>query len=444
MLTPALIIQRKRDGKELTRDEIRGFIKGLSTGDVTDYQATAFLMATFFKGMSLEETVGLTEAMYQSGEHYDLSRIKGPKSDKHSTGGVGDKVSVPLAPQAAASGLKVPMMAGRGLGFSGGTLDKLEAIRGFNVRLPRPQFDKMLTELGCAIIGQSETMVPADRKLYSLRDVTATVDCIPLIVASILSKKLAEGTDSLVLDVKVGSGAFMKTRDQARRLAKALIAVGRKMNLPIRAVLTNMSQPLGYSAGNSLEILESIEVLRNERYLKARETSSADFKELTVQLCAQMLDLAGVTKNLAQARKLAHQKLSDGSAWRLFQEMTRQQGGDVSQIEDPTKLPISRKTVTWTARKRGYIGKMDTEVMGRILVELGGGRKKASDVIDPSVGLLFHRKPGAAVKPSDPIATVYLPEREVPLGELEQQFHAAIEITGTRKPVPKLILEVMG
>ncbi len=450
MITPARIIQRKRDGKELSREEILDFIQGVTSGEVADYQATAFLMAVFFQGMTLDETVALTEAMLKSGERYDLSHIPGKKADKHSTGGVGDKVSLILAPLAAACGLKVPMMAGRGLGFSGGTLDKLESISGYDVRVPRNLFERILEEVGCAIIGQSEKIAPADKKLYALRDVTATVDCIPLITASILSKKLAEGTDVLVMDVKVGSGAFMKSRTQARTLGKTISQVARKMGLSCRVILTNMSQPLGYAAGNSLEVLESIEVLRDQRLLKTADKgdlSSADLKELTVQLCAHMLELSGLARTLAEGRKLAHARLADGSAWRTFERMVEAQGGSLEQVRDPLKLPMSDRTLVWKAKKRGYIGSMNTETMGRILVELGGGRKRAEDRIDPTVGIVFHRKPGARVSSGEPLATVYLPEKPkggLNLEALEAEFHKAIDIHGSRRPIPKLILEVLS
>jgi len=437
MTNPVWTIEKKRDGRELTREEITNFVCGLLNGETAEYQATAFLMAVYFKGMSLQETVYLTEAMLNSGERYDLSHITGPKVDKHSTGGVGDKVSLILAPLAAACGLKVPMMSGRGLGHSGGTLDKLESIAGFDVHLSRQRFEEVLTELGCAMIGQSEKIAPVDKKLYALRDVTGTVECIPLIVASILSKKLAEGTEALVLDVKVGSGAFMKTREQARKLAKTLIAVARKMNLPCRALLTDMNQPLGYAVGNALEVMESIQVLQNE---KQADASSLDLKELSVQLCAHMLEIGKVTRNLAEGRTLARRKLSDGGAWKIFQQMVREQGGDVEQVLDPSKLPRAPKVISWAAKKRGFITKMDTETLGKILVELGGGRKKASDSVDPGVGLLFHKKLGARVQAGEPLVTVHASD-QANLAELEERFLGAVTVSDVRKPVPKLIFE---
>lgn len=450
MLTPATIIQRKRDGKELSSEQIHWFVRGLATGEVADYQATAFLMAVYFRGMTLDETVALTEAMLESGDRYDLSSIPGFKADKHSTGGVGDKVSLILAPLAAACGLKVPMMAGRGLGHSGGTLDKLEAIAGYNCTISREKFEENLRNIGCALIGQSGKIAPADKKLYSLRDVTGTVECIPLIVASILSKKLAEGTDALVLDVKVGTGAFMKSKQQARKLARALIKVATKMDLACRALLTDMNQPLGYAAGNSLEVIECIEVMRNGHYLPdsdGSDTTSSDLKELTIQLCAHMLQLSGQVKTLTEGRKLAHGRLADGSAWKYFQDMVKAQGGDVNQVIHPERLPLSSRTLTWNAKKRGYITRMDTEALGWLIVELGGGRKKASDKIDHGVGLVFHKKLGAKVQADEPIVTVYAPEKPRgarTLEELEKMFFDAVEISGTKKPVPKLIFETLG
>lgn len=439
MTSPAWIIQKKRDGEELSESEIRGFVQGLTSGEIPDYQATALLMAIFFQGMTPDETVSLTRAMLESGVRYDLSSIPGSKVDKHSTGGVGDKVSLILAPLAAACGLKVPMMSGRGLGHSGGTIDKLESIQGFDVNLSYERFKEVLSKVGCAMIGQSSQIAPADKKLYALRDVTGTVECIPLICASILSKKLAEGAGALVLDVKVGSGAFMKNREQARKLAKALIQVAKKMGLPCRALVTDMNQPLGYAAGNAIEVAESIAILRNQ---KEKDLSSGDLREVTIQLCAHMLELGGLVKNLTDGRKLATRRLQDGSAWKIFQELVKIQGGSVEQILHPEKLPKAPQKATWVAVKRGYIGKMDTQEIGRILVDLGGGRKKASDPVDAGVGLIFHKKLGSRVNVGEPLVTVYASEK-TDLTSLETRFKEAIEITGARKAVPKLILEVI-
>lgn len=432
---PATIIQRKRDGLELGDSEIRFLINGLLDGSVADYQLTAFLMAVFFRGMTPEETVSLTRAMLESGERYDFSDIEGVKVDKHSTGGIGDKVSIILAPLAAACGLVVPMMAGRGLGHTGGTLDKLESIAGFQVRLSKEKFTEALKTIGCAIIGQSETIAPADRKLYALRDVTATVESLPLICGSILSKKLAEGTDVLILDVKVGSGAFMKSKEQGKKLAKALIAVAKKSGLKCRAVLTNMDQPLGNTVGNAIEIIECIEMLKTG-------TGALDLKEVTIQLCAQMLEAGGVVRNVSAGRKLALSKLTDGSAWKKFLQMVEFQGGSLSMIEDTSLFPKAPVTVEWKAPRRGYITKINSEEIGRMIVDLGGGRKKASDTVNPSVGFQFHKKLGSNVAAGDPIVTAHLPEG-TDLAAWEKRFHAAIQLSPQRKPVPKLIMETL-
>jgi pyrimidine-nucleoside phosphorylase len=437
-LAPAWLIQKKRDGHELSEEEIQSFVQGLMNGQVADYQATAFLMAVYFRGMTPAETTYLTQAMHRSGDHYALKSVQGPKVDKHSTGGVGDKTSLILAPLAAACGLKVPMMAGRGLGHSGGTLDKLEAIPGFRVSLKEAEFEDALVKLGCAIIGQTQTIAPADRKLYSLRDVTATVDCIPLIVASILSKKLAEGTQALVLDVKVGNGAFMKTKTRATALSRALISTARKLGLECRVLLTDMSQPLGYAVGNSLEVIECIEILRNQ---KRSDAVSNDLKEVTLQLCAQMLLAGGVVKSLPAGRKLALQKLQDGSAWERFREMVRFQGGNVATVDDPQLLPQAKQKVVWKAPRKGFLSHFNTEEIGRILIELGGGRKKVTDPIDAGVGFVFHKKLGMKLTLDEPVVTVYAPEMSPErLTQLETRFWDAVGISSSRKPVPKLCL----
>lgn len=443
MFSANLIIQKKRDGTELSTEELAWFIQGLSNGEVTDYQASAFLMAVYFKGMTLRETVALTQAMLDSGEKYDLSLLPGIKIDKHSTGGVGDKVSLILAPLAAACGLKVPMMSGRGLGHSGGTLDKLESIPGFNTHLDRKTFERVLLSVGCAMIGQSETIAPADRRLYALRDVTATVECVPLIVASILSKKLAEGTQGLVLDVKVGSGAFMKTKPRAKLLAKTLLQVAKKLNLRARALLTNMDQPLGYAVGNSLEVLEAVEILRDEKLHPYGETSSADLKELTIQLCAHMLVLGEKVPSLIEGRKLAHQRLADQSAWNIFLKLIEAQSGNTQKVQNPLSLPLSKCTETWAAPESGFISGMDAQIIGELLIELGGGRKKISDEINPGVGFIFHKKLGSRVREGENVVTV-LAQESSPLSEMRECFMDHLKISPTRPSVPKLISETLN
>lgn len=437
---PYRTIKKKRDGEELTREEIKAFIQGLQSGEVADYQATAFLMATYFQSMTLDETVALTEAMLESGARYDLSDLAGPKVDKHSTGGVGDKVSLILAPLAAACGLTVPMMSGRGLGHSGGTLDKLESIPGFDVNLTFEKFKQTLSKVNCAMIGQSASIAPADKKLYALRDVTGTVECIPLITASILSKKIAEGSDFLVLDVKVGNGAFMKTLDEARKLATTLIQVAWKMNLPCRALLTNMDQPLGYAVGNAIEVQESIEILKNER---KENIGSSDLRSLTIELCAQMLHLTGKTQSLAAGRDAAETQLSNGNAWKVFEALVTEQNGDLDAIHKGLPLaPVEGKVLAPTS---GTITQMATEELGLLLVEMGGGRKRASDRIDHQVGFAFHKKLGTQVQKGEPLVTFYANQTSDP-NVLESRFLEAIQIGSNKdslqKPIPQeLILE---
>lgn len=442
------VIAKKRDGKELSASEIRGLIEGLQSGEVADYQATAFLMAVYFRGMTLDETVALTQAMLDSGERYDLGAIPGHKSDKHSTGGVGDKVSLILAPLAAACGLKVPMMSGRGLGHSGGTLDKLESIPGFNVKLNKDQFSRVLKDVGCAMIGQSDSIAPADKKLYALRDVTGTVECVPLIVASILSKKLAEGTESLVLDVKTGSGAFMKTRERSKLLAKTLAEVAKKLKLPTRALITDMNQPLGYAVGNALEVRECIEILKrgsgadlNTSETEGPTAGSADLRELTLVLCAQMLEVSGLVKSHAGARKLAQDKLNDGSAWTHFQKLVAAQGGSLKAIENLSLLPAADRRVVIKAKKRGYVVAMNTERIGRLCVDLGGGRKKVTDAVDPGVGIVFHKKLGSKISAGEPLATLHV--RDAAFGKFGEawthELQDSVSIAAGRRPVPKLI-----
>lgn len=433
------IIQKKRDGHPLSEKEINYFVEGVTSGALPDYQQSAFLMATYFSGMNLEETAQLTLAMARSGEKYDLKSIKGPLVDKHSTGGIGDKISIILSPLAAACGLKVPMMAGRGLGHTGGTVDKMESIPNYQSVLSKEKFIEALHEVGCVIISQSEKVAPADKKLYALRDVTATIECIPLITSSILSKKIAEGTQGLVMDIKVGNGAFMKKKTDAMRLAKSLRAVGKKAGLEVRSTLSNMDQPLGYAAGNALEIYECIEVLKNQT-LNPYGLHSLDLKEMTLHLCSQMLEAGKVVKNLSEGRKLALQKLQDGSAWKKFIEMVKIQGGDTQTLEEPWKYFKSEKVIELKVKKRGYITYMNTEALGRILIALGGGRNKVGEAVEHDVGILFHKKLGALVKPNDTLVTLFC-KANTDLPEIERRIRESVKISATKSPVPKLIIE---
>ncbi len=433
------LIQKKRDGGTLTTEEIECIVQGAAKGTIPDYQISAFLMATFFKGMTAEETAAFTMAMTNSGERFDLSSVPGPKVDKHSTGGVGDKVTLILAPLAAACGLKVPSMAGRGLGHTGGTIDKLESIPGYKSVMNFEEFKAVLNSAGCAIIGQSEKIAPADRKLYALRDVTATIESIPLITASILSKKIAEGCKGLVMDIKVGNGAFLKQKKSALLLAKSIRSVGQKAGLEVRCTLSNMDQPLGYAIGNAVEVFECVEVLQNKK-LNPYGMHSPDLKELTIHLCAQMLEVGKIVKSHSEGRKLAIAKLNDGSAWKKFQEMIKAQGGDLSVLTEPLQLLQAEKTVEIKAGKRGYITNFKTIDFGRLLIKLGGGREKLTDEIDHSVGFIVHKKWGSTVRPEDILVTIF-GKKDTDFKEIENQLREIISIGSTKPKTTKLIME---
>ena len=393
------IIRKKREGHALAPEEIRAFVRTASTGTWPDYQLAALLMAICIRGMTPEETATLTREMADSGTLFDLSAIPGIKVDKHSTGGVGDKVSLVLAPLVAACGAVVPMMSGRGLGHTGGTLDKLEAIPGFRVNLSEAEFKNTLAKLGVAMIGQTAAVAPADKKLYALRDVTGTVESIPLITASILSKKLAEGISGLVLDVKCGRGAFMKTLPQARELAQSITRVGKLNGLNVRAIITNMDAPLGRAVGNSLEVIESIETLRGR--------GPEDLQRLCVLFASEMLQLAGKATGDAHGHQLARDALDSGAALDKFREMIAAQEGDPAVIDDPSKLPLADSQTPIIAGRSGYITDMDAEAVGIAALELGAGRRKAEDRVDPAVGIVVRKKPGEAVKPGDAIFEIH-------------------------------------
>jgi pyrimidine-nucleoside phosphorylase len=391
------LIRAKRDGGEHSRDEIFWLVEGFTRGDVPDYQMSAWLMAVLLRGMMEAETAALTEAMLRSGNVFDLSKLPCAKVDKHSTGGVGDKTSLILTPVAAAGGLTVPMISGRGLGHTGGTLDKLESIPGFNVNLSPAEFQKILGDCGCAMIGQTAEIVPADKRMYALRDVTGTVESPPLICASIMSKKLAEGIDALVLDVKTGSGAFMKRQEDAEHLAKMMVDTGERMGKRVTALITDMDQPLGYTVGNSLEVRECLEILRG-----GRRPESEDLRSLSLELAAWMFYLGLTTKNVEDGRKLAGEMIDSGKALRKFNEMCLWQGA-----RDPEKLPVAEHAAEFKASADGFIESMQCEQIGLASLVLGGGRNKQDDVIDHAVGLELHKKTGQAVKKNDLIATVH-------------------------------------
>ena len=393
------VIRKKRDGGELSRNEIESLVNSYTRGDIPDYQMSAWLMAVVLRGMTRAETAALTDAMLRSGEVLDLSALPAKKVDKHSTGGVGDKTSLVLAPLAAAAGVMVPMISGRGLGHTGGTLDKLEAIPGFNVNLPVAHFRRVLETCGCAMIGQTAEVAPADRKLYALRDVTGTVESPYLICASIMSKKLAEGIDALVLDVKTGSGAFMKSEKDAVFLAELMVETGERMGKQMVALITDMDQPLGSMIGNALEVVEVVEVLRGE--------GPEDLRQLCLELAGWMLHLGGVADTVAEGKKQSEKLIASGEALDKFRQMVALQGGDLRAIDDPKKLPQAQHTMILSSPKNGYLAALQCEQVGTACVILGGGRERKEDSVDPAVGIVLHKKVGDPVSSGEALATIY-------------------------------------
>jgi pyrimidine-nucleoside phosphorylase len=428
---PQDVIARKRDGATLTADEIEFFVRGVVDGTVADYQAAALLMAIVLRGLSPAETAALTHAMQHSGEVIDLSDLPGPKVDKHSTGGVGDKVSLLLAPWVAACGVIVPMMSGRGLGHTGGTLDKLEAIPGFRTDLTVPEFRTQLARVGVAMIGQTAQLVPADRKLYALRDVTATVESIPLICASIMSKKLAEGIDALVLDVKFGRGAFMKTRSAARELATAMVACGQAAGRPTRALLTPMDEPLGHAVGNAVEVREAIEGLRGR--------GPADLMAVTQALASEMLLLAGVAHDAADAQSRLDTALADGTALQRFRQIVAAQGGDPRVVDSHhTVLPAAPTTLEVPAPPdaHGYVAAVDALAVAQVAMALGAGRASISAPIDHAAGLTGLVKVGQPIAPGQPLARLHGSDADL-LAAVALRLTAAVRYADTApRPVP--------
>jgi pyrimidine-nucleoside phosphorylase/thymidine phosphorylase len=391
------IIRKKRDGQALSPGEIDRMVAGIG-GDVPEYQWSALLMAILWRGMNDAETAALTDAMMRSGSVVDLSATPGLKVDKHSTGGVGDKTSLILAPIAAAVGVPVPMVSGRGLGHTGGTLDKLESIPGFRVDLDLDRYKAVLDQCGLVLIGQTAEIAPADKVLYALRDATATVESIPLISASIMSKKLAEGIDGLVLDVKTGNGAFMERLDDSRALARAMVAIGRGLGKRMRALITRMDQPLGRAVGNAVEVAESVECLRGQ--------GPSDLVDLSVELAAEMAVMGEVAETLAEARDLCHRAIKDGSALERFRRVVEAQGGDPRAIDDLTRLPQPRRQVVIASKHEGYVHELMARPIGHATMLLGAGRARVDSVIDPSVGVLLHKKAGDPVEVGEPLCTV--------------------------------------
>ncbi len=393
------LIRKKRDGDALSSAEIGYLVEGCTDASIPDYQMAAWLMAVVLRGMTREETAALTHAMLHSGEVLDLSFLPAKKVDKHSTGGVGDKTSLVLAPLVAAGGLFVPMISGRGLGHTGGTLDKLESIPGFRVGLAVPEFHRVLKACGCSMIGQTEKIAPADRKLYALRDVTGTVESPYLICASIMSKKLAEGTDALVLDVKTGSGAFMKKEEDAVFLAELMVETGERMGKQMAALITDMNQPLGRMVGNALEVQECIEVLHGG--------GPADLRDLCLELAAWMFFLGGASKTVEQGKQLAERIIASGQAFERFRQMAELQGGDIGAIDDPGRLPGTGHCVDVPSLQAGYVTAIACEQVGTACVILGGGRERKEDSVDPAVGIVVHKKIGDKVSVGEPLCTIH-------------------------------------
>lgn len=394
------LIRQKRDGEQLDEPAIRELIDRYTAGEVPDYQMSAFLMAVYFNSMGSGELAAWTEAMLHSGEVLDMDDMAGSVVDKHSTGGVGDKVSLVLAPLAAVAGLKIPMISGRGLGHTGGTLDKLESIPGFTVDQSVADFRRLVREIGCGLIGQTDEIAPADRELYALRDVTGTVECIPLIASSIMSKKLAEGLDGLVLDVKIGSGAFMKTEERARELGNTMIDIGASMETPVRAVLTDMDQPLGLAVGNAVEAAEAVDALRGE--------GPEDLVDVTVRLVLEMLDVGGEVDDREATERELRGMLEDGTALEKFREIVEAQGGNPEVCDAPREvLPQADHVEPFEAPEDGVVERMNAEQIGMASLALGAGRETKDDVIDPAVGLVFRNKRGASVESGEPILDIH-------------------------------------
>ena len=429
------LVHRKRDGEELSPEEIRRFVDGYTSGEIPDYQASAFLMAVYFSGMSDREVSAFTESFINSGATLDLSSIPGLKVDKHSTGGVGDKTSLISSPIAAAAGVVVPMISGRALGHTGGTLDKLEAIPGFRTDLTIEEFKDQLRQLNLAFIGQTAEVAPADGKFYALRDVTATVESIPLIASSIMSKKIAAGLDALVLDVKVGAGAFMKKQVEARRLAQMMVGIGRRLDKRVQALITDMNQPLGYAVGNALEIMEVSQTLQN--------AGPADLTRLSLELAARMIFLGKITRTLDEAREMAQAKLLDGSGYRKFKEVISAQGGNPQVLDRFELLPNATGAQEITTARGGYVSGIDAELIGQASAMIGAGRDTKEDTIDHAVGVILEVKVGQKIEGGSILCRLYYTSDDH-LEEAAELVEDAFRIS--QQPVDErdLILEVVS
>jgi len=432
------LIKKKRDEKELTSEEIKWIINGYTKGEIPDYQVSALLMAIYFNGLNDKELLEWTDAMIKTGDVIDLSAIKLPKIDKHSTGGVGDKTSFILAPIAAACGVVVPMISGRGLGHTGGTLDKLESVPGIKTDISNKEFVSILQKHRICLIGQTKNLVPADKKLYALRDVTGTVESIQLICSSIMSKKISEGIDGLVLDVKVGQGAFMKTMKDARALAQALVNLGKKMNKKVVALITDMNQPLGQNVGNALEMIECFDVLKGKVV--------NDLSQLSCELAAHMLVLGKVASTIQEARTKVANSIVSGDALAKMKEMIEAQGGDPSVVDDYTKLPQAKHTKIFIAKQKGIIQDINAEEVGLAAMSLGAGREKVDSKIDHAVGFVFLKKVGDRVNKGDPLLVIHYNDgeriKEV-LESVQFRLDRAFEIDKKAVKPPKLIKEII-
>ena len=430
------LIRKKRDSGDLTREEIEFLVSGYTRGDIPDYQMAAWLMAVWIRGLNRSELAALTEVMLHSGQVLSHSDIPGRKVDKHSTGGVGDKTSLILAPIVAAGGLTVPMISGRGLGHTGGTLDKLEAIPGFNVNLSLEEFRRVLRECGMALIGQTAEIAPADKKIYALRDATSTVENIGLICASIMSKKLAEGIDALVLDVKTGSGAFVKKEEESVRLAEVMVETGKRMGKKVVALITGMDEPLGRMAGHSNEVFESVEVLKGR--------GPADLRDLSLDLSAWMFFLGERTKSVEEGRRLAETMVATGRALEKLRQGIRLQGGDERVVDEPQRLPQARFQAEVVSSAAGYITATECEHLGTALAMLGGGREKKEDKIDHAVGLEFHKRIGDRVEKADLLTTIHY-NSDARLAEAKNLIAGSFVIA-PNKPTqkPPLVRRIIG
>jgi len=432
------LILKKRSGGELSSSELDFLLRGYVDGSIPDYQMAAFLMACYFRGMSGEETLTLTRLMADSGERMSLADIPGRKVDKHSTGGVGDKTSLLIAPIVASCGVPVPMISGRGLGHTGGTLDKLESIPGFRTDLPVKEFKTVLRSVGVAMAGQTDALAPADKKMYALRDVTGTIECIPLIVGSIMSKKYAEGTDALVLDVKTGRGAFLQNEENAVELTRKLVDVGTQLGVETVGFVTDMSQPLGRAIGNWLEIVEAVECLKGER----SSDLSSDLLDLSMTLAGAMLMLGGKAKSVGKGVEASRAAVTSGKAFEKFLELVKAQGGDPEMVENPGRYPASKFSTDIPAGAGGFVSSIDALELGLTSVQLGAGREKIGDPIDPKAGIVLRTKVGTTVREGDALATLYSDNNEA-LEAARQRLSSAFHITPDKPAIPRLILSTV-